>query len=1237
MGTTRTYTPGASGSNSGKQRIFKDKVLLEQAQASGQILHKEELAFLADPGIPKGQTTQAVITLNVAYQADDLDAYDSDCDELNTAKVALMMNLSHYGSDALTEVHNHDNMNNNMINQAVQAISSSEQSNVMNHSETEITSDSNIIPYSQYVIESQQAVVQNSNSSAQQDALILYVIEQLKNQVVNCTKINLENKSVNDTLTAELERYKEQVKVLKEGHNVDLRSNNNVSLNLRSNNENKHHEVKCPKTARVKKVNEIMEEVSSSGKGNDDEGPKVINSDKRNEGGFAKVNNVGVIGQKLKNNEQLKNSSKTGEKNQSSTTRVSQSNKFSILNDYEEGECVEMEVMLNIDHVDVYISMKKQPTPEEMQGWNHDMICYFKKIRGLFIDKNTQNENKEVRRMNSNKEVDDVFEMNNGMAKSMNVEDIRGSSSKQDEVVNIIREEKLNVCVILETHLKSNQLEKVCGMVLGTWNWVSNMRQSDKGCRVIVGWNGYCLNMVNVNISKQAILCIPESSNYKFISFMSFVHAANSGVERRDLWRELNRHKVITTGHSWVICRDFNVTLNANEHSARSAHMSNDMVKFKDCVNQIKVDDLSCSGLHFTWTKNLHKAKEALLVMPNSMRSKKKSFKFANYITDKDEFLKITEKDNGNLVENVKKLKSEVKAIQSAIDLDPFNKDLRDKEVNDNEIREAMFSIGDNKAPGQDGYTAKFFKKVWNIVGKDVCNAVKEFFSSGKLLGPLHVSAFILGRKIQDNVLLAQELIKGYDRCGGPKRVTCKIDIQKAYDTLNWGFLEDLLKHFGFHEIMVKWIMRGRGLRQCDFMSPYLFTLVEEVITIESSPQISLNALSSLNSFQTMRVKDAIELMVKELLESGVIRTSQSPFSSPIVMVKKKDGSWRMCVDYRQLNKYTVKDKFPIPVIEELIDELNGSAMFSKLDSRYGYHQIRMNEADICKTAFRTHEGHYEFLVMPFGLTNNMEEHFEYLGHIISTQRVSIDPTKIEAMQKWPTPTTIKQLRGFLAKLAYNQLKKSMMEAPMLGLANFAQEFVVETDASGTGIGVLKWLPKLLGYDYEIIYKKGNENVVADALSRVNQSGELLQLAVSSVASDVWEKLVRKYDICQRQKPDLNAYPGLIQTLPIPERIWTKVTMDFIEKLSVSHGKSVIMVVVDRLSKYAHFMALSHPLSASQVAQVLMDNVYKLHGLPDSIVSDRDKVFMSGFWKALFAKLKVKLKFSTAYHPQTDG
>ncbi|GKF69472.1 hypothetical protein Tco_0202529 [Tanacetum coccineum] len=106
------------------------------------------IAFLADPGILEAQATQTVITHNAAYQADDLDTYDSDCDELNIAKVALMANLSHYGLDTFAEVHNQDNVNNNMINQVVQVMPSSDLSNVVNHSETEITSDSNIIPCS---------------------------------------------------------------------------------------------------------------------------------------------------------------------------------------------------------------------------------------------------------------------------------------------------------------------------------------------------------------------------------------------------------------------------------------------------------------------------------------------------------------------------------------------------------------------------------------------------------------------------------------------------------------------------------------------------------------------------------------------------------------------------------------------------------------------------------------------------------------------------------------------------------------------------------------------------------------------------------------------------------------------------------------------------------------------------------------------------------------------------------
>nr|GEV38281.1 hypothetical protein [Tanacetum cinerariifolium] len=146
---------------------FKDKVLLVQVQANGQILHEEELEFLANPGIAETQSTQYVVTNNAAYQADDLDAYDSDCDEINSAKIPLMANLSHYGSDNLAE---------------------------------------------------------NSSTPTQQDEIILSVIEQLKTQVVNCTKINQDNKNVNEILTAKLERYKNQVKILQEQNNVDKAS-----------------------------------------------------------------------------------------------------------------------------------------------------------------------------------------------------------------------------------------------------------------------------------------------------------------------------------------------------------------------------------------------------------------------------------------------------------------------------------------------------------------------------------------------------------------------------------------------------------------------------------------------------------------------------------------------------------------------------------------------------------------------------------------------------------------------------------------------------------------------------------------------------------------------------------------------------------------------------------------------------------------------------------------------------
>uniref|UniRef100_A0A3P9MBI2 Gypsy retrotransposon integrase-like protein 1 n=1 Tax=Oryzias latipes TaxID=8090 RepID=A0A3P9MBI2_ORYLA len=633
--------------------------------------------------------------------------------------------------------------------------------------------------------------------------------------------------------------------------------------------------------------------------------------------------------------------------------------------------------------------------------------------------------------------------------------------------------------------------------------------------------------------------------------------------------------------------------------------------------------------------------------------------------------------------------------------------------------------------------------------------------------------------------------------------------------------------------------------------------------------------------------KLSMEKYIQEALSAGHIRPSSSPVGAGFFFVQKKDKTLRPCIDYRDLNQITVKNKYSLPLIDSALHSVQEARVFSKSDLLNAYYLVRIREGDEWKTAFNTPLGHFEYLVMPFGLTNapatfqnlvndvlrdflnrfvfvylddiliysrDLDEHthhvrqvlswllenrlyvkaekcefhvptISFLGFIIDSGNIRPDPAKIAAVTSWEPPTSRKQLQRFLgfanfyrrfirnyssiaapltqltsvtkpfiwtpeAQSAFTKLKDLFTSAPILSQPDPLRQFVVEVDASDSGVGAIlsqrevnsgklkpcaffsrklstaeknydvgnhellaiklaleewrHWLEgaehpfivwtnhKNLAYlrtakrlnsrqarwclffdrfDFTITYRPGSRNIKPDALSRLFGSGDdqdsspiipptcivgnltwdiesrVIQAqgeepdhppapsgtlyVPSSLRSDVlvwghtsriachggihrtlkpvqrrffWPSMARDVrefvaacDVCARSKSSNLPPAGLLHPLPVPQRPWSHLAMDFITGLPASQDNTVILTVVNRFSKAAHFIPLPKLPTATEMADVLVREVFRHHGIPRDIVSDRGPQFISQVWRAFCSALGATVSLTSGHHPQSNG
>ncbi|KAJ9524163.1 hypothetical protein QJQ45_004934 [Haematococcus lacustris] len=360
---------------------------------------------------------------------------------------------------------------------------------------------------------------------------------------------------------------------------------------------------------------------------------------------------------------------------------------------------------------------------------------------------------------------------------------------------------------------------------------------------------------------------------------------------------------------------------------------------------------------------------------------------------------------------------------------------------------------------------------------------------------------------------------------------------------------------------------------------------------------------------------DELKQQIHDLLAKGMIEPSSSPYAAPVLFGQKKSGELRMCIDYRQLNKITLRDQYPLPRIDDLFDKLSGCKVFSSLDLQASYHYIRITFEDVPKTAFRTPEGHFQFKVLCFGLTNAPATFQRVMNDAFATVLGKCALVYLDDILVMSRRQAKLSLEGGGAREAG---LRAAAPAAISAKSPFAlSQFEKDTTCVEAMLDPI-----------------GSETPVTQDETAQYPAAPAAPMGLSD-----------QLNLGYQQDPAFAAkadHSGMYQDTEGLWRIsgyrWEHVSMDLVTKLPAgTHGYDAICVIVDRLSELVHFVPCKESMNAMTFARLFINNVFKLHGLPAEVLTDRGAHFNNKFWHAVKKLLGMKTNMSTAYRSQSDG